>query len=140
MYLCVIFIGGCVCVEREGVCKKQIHIYVMVRILNVNQNYYSEICNVDCTVIQPPIKEKDDDACSTKSNSSNASRGKSRPQPPVPAIEEMVEGSITENLTPLQRLARAAQMMNPVQFDLPRDIACTTPLPGKLTYYGDLRC
>ncbi|XP_048745110.2 PHD finger protein 12-like [Ostrea edulis] len=87
-------------------------------------------CKVTPPKPEPPIKEKDDDACSTKSNSSNASRGKSRPQPPVPAIEEMVEGSITENLTPLQRLARAAQMMNPVQFDLPRDIACTTPLPG----------
>ena len=41
-----------------------------------------------------------------------------------------MEASLTENLTPLQKLARAAQLMNPVQFDLPRDVACTTPLPG----------
>lgn len=81
--------------------------------------------------IQQP-KEKDDDASSTKSNSSNASRGKSRPQPPIPALEEIVmEAASTENLTPLQKLARAAQLMNPVQFDLPKDIACTTPLPGQ---------
>jgi hypothetical protein len=90
------------------------------------------------TYIQPPIKEKDDDACSTKSNSSNASRGKSRPQSLIPGIEEMMEAATTEILTPLQRLARAAQMMNPVQFDLPRDIACTTPLPGKLPNGVDL--
>ncbi|XP_061166632.1 PHD finger protein 12-like [Saccostrea echinata] len=75
-------------------------------------------------------KEKDDDASSTKSNSSNTSR-KSRPQPPIPIIEEiLVDTPTTEHLTPLQKLARAAQLMNPVQFDLPRDIACTTPLPG----------
>lgn len=87
-----------------------------------------------CKVVPPKPeqpKEKDDDASSTKSNSSNASRGKSRPQPPIPALEEIVmEAASTENLTPLQKLARAAQLMNPVQFDLPKDIACTTPLPG----------
>ncbi|XP_067649895.1 PHD finger protein 12-like [Haliotis asinina] len=31
---------------------------------------------------------------------------------------------------PLQTLAKAARLMNPIQFDLTKDIACTIPLPG----------
>ena len=46
-----------------------------------------------------------------------------------------MEAGPIENLTPLQKLARAAQLMNPVQFDLPRDVACTTPLPGGTCLY-----
>ena len=34
---------------------------------------------------------------------------------------------------PLQMLAKAAKLINPVQFELTKDIACTTPLPGMST-------
>ncbi|KAJ8312009.1 hypothetical protein KUTeg_009382 [Tegillarca granosa] len=77
--------------------------------------------------------QKDDDASSTKSGSSTQSKGgKSRSNQPTPPIvlptDMEVDGEECTN--PLQMLAKAAKIMNPVQFSLPKDIACTTSLPG----------
>lgn len=69
-----------------------------------------------------PKVEKDDDASSTKSGSSNNGRN-SKYIPPIPILP------LTSS-NPLQQLAEAAKLLNPIQFDLPKDIACTTPLPG----------
>ncbi|KAK3085048.1 hypothetical protein FSP39_023477, partial [Pinctada imbricata] len=93
--------------------------------------------------VSPPQPEKDDDASSTQSGSSTGTtfpRGtKSRPVPrpptppspsPSPLPDVLVEDPLLQNLSPLQKLARAAAVMNPVQFELPKDISCTTFLPG----------
>ena len=67
--------------------------------------------------------QKDDDTSSTKSGSSNNGIKKSTPPPiPIPVLA----------LNPLHTLAEAAKVLNPVQFELPKDLACTTPLPGEL--------
>ncbi|XP_052238468.1 PHD finger protein 12-like isoform X2 [Dreissena polymorpha] len=67
------------------------------------------------------LTTKDDDASSTKSGSSSNGGKKYSPPPiPVPILAE----------NPLHTLAEAAKVLNPVQFDLPKDLACTTPLPG----------
>lgn len=70
-----------------------------------------------------PKVDKDDDASSTKSGSSNGGRGSKYVPPMMPIIP------LTSS-NPLQQLAEAAKLLNPVQFELPKDIACTTPLPG----------
>lgn len=67
--------------------------------------------------------QKDDDASSTKSGSSNNGSKKYTPPPiPIPVLAG----------NPLHTLAEAAKVLNPVQFELPKDLACTTPLPGKV--------
>ncbi|KAK3587148.1 hypothetical protein CHS0354_006790 [Potamilus streckersoni] len=78
----------------------------------------------------PKPEIKDDDDASTKSGSSTGHG--IRPKPvqmsisPVPMLEEDEDAS----LNPLQKLAKAARLLNPVQFDLPKDVACTTQMPG----------
>ncbi|XP_045172555.2 PHD finger protein 12-like [Mercenaria mercenaria] len=68
-------------------------------------------------------KEKDDDASSTKSGSSSNGGKSSKYLPPPVPIPVLLSN-------PLHTLAEAAKVLNPVQFELPKDIDCTTPLPG----------
>ncbi|XP_052800877.1 PHD finger protein 12-like isoform X2 [Mya arenaria] len=66
-------------------------------------------------------KEKDDDTSSTKSGSSSNGGKKYLPPPiPIPVLA----------LNPLHTLAEAAKVLNPVQFELTKDLACTTQIPG----------
>ena len=43
------------------------------------------------------------------------------PPIPIPVLAE----------NPLHTLAEAAKVLNPVQFELPKDLACTTQIPGQ---------
>ncbi|XP_033748220.1 PHD finger protein 12-like [Pecten maximus] len=89
--------------------------------------------------VAPIPDSKDDDAASTKSSSSstNGRLGPGRPPkiqslpmaPTLPPFEEM-DFDKDDLQNPLRTLAKAAKLMNPVQFELPKDIACTTSLPG----------
>ncbi|KAL4223515.1 PHD finger protein 12 [Mactra antiquata] len=84
-----------------------------------------------CKTGPKELPQKDDDASSTKSGSSTASGKASRyiPLPiPIPVL----------STNPLHTLAEAAKVLNPVQFELPKDIDCTVPLPGsyKRKYWG----
>ncbi|WAR02474.1 PHF12-like protein [Mya arenaria] len=64
---------------------------------------------------------KDDDTSSTKSGSSSNGGKKYLPPPiPIPVLA----------LNPLHTLAEAAKVLNPVQFELTKDLACTTQIPG----------
>ena len=89
--------------------------------------------------------QPDDDAastCSTQSRQSTSSRSGKRassttasrrssveeePMEVVPVAPEPEE----ENGHPLGLLIRAAKMMNPVQFDLPKDLTCPINFPGE---------
>ncbi|BFZ04666.1 hypothetical protein BsWGS_07705 [Bradybaena similaris] len=80
-----------------------------------------------------PQEAKDDDAESTSSKSSNRSiRGKRL----AASIEsDGKRGSANGDTDgdpehPLKTLAKAARLMNPVQFDLGKEISCNKPLPG----------
>ena len=44
--------------------------------------------------------------------------------------EDKEEDTGNEGDTPFHLLIKAARLMNPVQFELSKDIACSTPLPG----------
>ncbi|KAL8571389.1 hypothetical protein ACOMHN_046564 [Nucella lapillus] len=98
-----------------------------------------------------PPEGKDDDAESTSSGSSR--RGKRPAGPdvasgsvsepsvttagPPPPEKEMEEGATEGDSNPFHSLIKAARLMNPVQFELSKDIACTTPLPGSSKHvYG----
>ncbi|XP_064613233.1 LOW QUALITY PROTEIN: PHD finger protein 12-like [Liolophura sinensis] len=58
--------------------------------------------------------------------STSRSRGRRRSQEEPMEIQDADE----DMSHPLKMLAKAARLMNPVQFDLPKDVACTTSLPG----------
>lgn len=60
--------------------------------------------------------------------STSRSRGRRRSQEEPVEIQDADE----DTSNPLKMLAKAARLMNPVQFDLPKDVACTTSLPGML--------
>ena len=84
---------------------------------------------------------KDDDAESTSSSRSNRMK---RPAPQENVAESepstSAAGLVTkdnkeddkgkEGDNPFHLLVKAARLMNPVQFELSKDIACSTPLPG----------
>ncbi|XP_050409401.1 PHD finger protein 12 [Patella vulgata] len=75
---------------------------------------------------------KDDETasnCSTTSSKSSKSSTKNRLKRQL-SDEEKDRPIFTELEHPLISLAKAAKLMNPIQFDLPKDIACTIPLPG----------
>ncbi|GFO43226.1 PHD finger protein 12 [Plakobranchus ocellatus] len=68
------------------------------------------------------IQVKDDDSESTSSRSSSKSyRGKRQVH---------TTGTETESEHPLKTLAKAARYMNPMQFDVGKEISCNVPLPG----------
>ncbi|CAG5117060.1 unnamed protein product, partial [Candidula unifasciata] len=80
-----------------------------------------------------PQETKDDDAESTSSKSSNRSiRGKRL----APSTDSEGKRGSTNGETdgdqehPLKTLAKAARLMNPMQFDLGKEISCNKPLPG----------
>ena len=67
-------------------------------------------------------KGKDDDTESTSSKSSiKSGRGKR------PAVNVESDG---EPEHPLRTLVKAARFMNPIQFDVGKEISCNKPLPG----------
>ncbi|GFS14103.1 PHD finger protein 12, partial [Elysia marginata] len=68
------------------------------------------------------VQPKDDDCESTSSKSSGkSSRGKRQVH---------TTGTETESEHPLRTLVKAARYMNPLQFDVGKEIACNVPLPG----------
>ncbi|CAL1529906.1 unnamed protein product [Lymnaea stagnalis] len=69
-----------------------------------------------------PQEAKDDDAESTSSKSSNRSNRTKRTAVQIDADAE------TDH--PLKTLAKAARLMNPMQFDVGKEISCNKPLPG----------
>jgi hypothetical protein len=46
------------------------------------------------------------------------------------AEREVEEKNAENESNPFYLLVKAAKLMNPVQFELSKDIACTTPFPG----------
>ncbi|XP_076452960.1 PHD finger protein 12-like [Babylonia areolata] len=96
-----------------------------------------------------PAEGKDDDAESTSSGSSKRLKRSAGPdvtpgaEPSVSTAVMPVEKDVDdagpegEGVNPLSILIKAARLMNPVQFELSKDIACTTPLPGSSKHlYG----
>ena len=92
---------------------------------------------------------KDDDAqsnCSTQSRqSSRSSRSRSSKElQPEPLDNNMdFADDDGEPLPPLQMLAKAARILNPKQFELPKEMECNTPIPGMkicLHYIKELIC
>ena len=91
------------------------------------------------------LQGKDDDAESTSSSRSNRLK---RPAPQDGTVESEPSTSAAgliakdnkdddkEGNNPFHLLVKAARLMNPVQFELSKDIACSTPLPG--TFLGGL--
>ena len=89
------------------------------------------------------LQGKDDDAESTSSSRSNRLK---RPAPQDGTVESEPSTSAAgliakdnkdddkEGNNPFHLLVKAARLMNPVQFELSKDIACSTPLPG--TFLG----
>ena len=72
------------------------------------------------TIIFQP---RDDDCESTSSKSSGkSSRGKRQVH---------TTGTETESEHPLRTLVKAARYMNPMQFDVGKEISCNVPLPGE---------
>ena len=49
---------------------------------------------------------------------------------------EDMEVEIAQDKNPLVTLARAAKYMNPMQFELPKDIAPTMNMPGNKNEFG----
>ena len=77
--------------------------------------------------------QKDDDTSSVNSGSSSQSyKGKKQRPTQNVALELMedMEVEIAQDKNPLVTLARAAKMMNPTQFELPKDVAPTMNMPG----------
>ncbi|KAK7087616.1 PHD finger protein 12-like [Littorina saxatilis] len=100
-----------------------------------------------------PSEGKDDDAESTSSGRSTRTKRPAPPDVPLPVpdcepststagipvpvrekdSEEKNKDEKNKDVDgsgPFHMLIKAARLMNPVQFDLSKDIACTTPLPG----------
>ena len=71
-------------------------------------------------LIVPP---KDEDCESTSSKSSGKSSRVKR--------QVNTTGTETETEHPLRTLVKAARYMNPVQFDVGKEISCNVPLPGQ---------
>lgn len=90
-----------------------------------------------CKVLQ--VESKDEDAESTSSNRSNrlkrplsadiTAEGESS-TPAVPAEKKDEKEPAEKEDNAFCMLIKAARLMNPMQFELSKDIACTTPLPG----------
>lgn len=80
-----------------------------------------------------PKTDKEDDASSVNSGSSTQSykskKSRSAQNVALELMEEM-EVEVAQDKNPLFTLARAAKYMNPTQFELPKDIAPTTNMPG----------
>ncbi|ESP00983.1 hypothetical protein LOTGIDRAFT_238397 [Lottia gigantea] len=84
-----------------------------------------------CHRCQLSPESKDDETASNCSNaSSRSSKSSTKNRLKRQYSEEDTSPIFTENEHPLLSLAKAARLMNPVQFELPKDIACTIPLPG----------
>ncbi|CAG2235914.1 PHD finger protein 12 [Mytilus edulis] len=86
----------------------------------------------------PPLEEddqqdKDDDTSSVNSGSSTQSnkpkKSRSSKNTALELMEDM-EVEIATDKNPLFTLARAAKLMNPTQFELPKDTAPTMNMPG----------
>ncbi|KAI8782938.1 PHD finger protein 12 isoform X1 [Biomphalaria glabrata] len=69
-----------------------------------------------------PLESKEDDTESTSSKSSNRSNRTKRP-----AAHMEADGELDH---PLKTLVKAARLMNPMQFDVGKEISCNKPLPG----------
>lgn len=84
------------------------------------------------------FKVKEDDAESTSSGRSARLKrpfpgDKSDNEPLGSSVQFEVkekEESVSDVNNPFYMLVKAAKLMNPSQFELSKDIACTTPLPG----------
>ena len=86
-----------------------------------------------CRVVPKQDVAKDDDTSSVNSGSSSQSyKGKKQRPTQNVALELMedMEVEIAQDKNPLVTLARAAKMMNPTQFELPKDVAPTMNMPG----------
>ena len=69
------------------------------------------------------MKEEDSESTSSKSSIRSA-RGKRS------AVSIESDG---EPEHPLRTLVKAAKLMNPIQFDVGKEIACNKPLPGEIS-------
>lgn len=84
-----------------------------------------------CRVVPKP--EKDDDTASVNSGSSSQSFKAKKTCPSQSSALELMEdmeAEIAQDKNPLVTLARAAKMMNPTQFELPKGVAPTMNMPG----------
>lgn len=59
--------------------------------------------------------------------------------PAVPAEKKDEKEPAEKEDNAFCMLIKAARLMNPMQFELSKDIACTTPLPGEYGHYN-LKC
>lgn len=81
------------------------------------------VCHRCKTLPKELAPQKDDDTMSTKSSTSSHSRSSKCSQPSVIPIPVL-------SINPFHTLTEAAKLLNPVQFDLPKDIECHTLFPG----------
>ncbi|XP_052072417.1 PHD finger protein 12-like isoform X1 [Mytilus californianus] len=83
--------------------------------------------------VAPKQQDKDDDTSSVNSGSSTQSnkpkKSRSSKNTALELMEDM-EVEIAQDKNPLFTLARAAKLMNPTQFELPKDTAPTMNMPG----------
>ncbi|CAH1802163.1 unnamed protein product [Owenia fusiformis] len=103
-------------------------------------------CKVTPMIPVPSLPEKDDDnmsTCSSTSRQSTNSQGSrtrvTKRRATIPEIlanqkkallDELDDEDEKETEHPLMMLTRAAKLMNPKQYELPSELACTTNLPG----------
>ncbi|XP_013380384.1 PHD finger protein 12 isoform X2 [Lingula anatina] len=86
--------------------------------------------------VGPPPSEADDDASSvtsTQSKTTSRTSEKSRTRGSnrrSPIDEEVMSVDSDDGDNPLQTLIKAASLMNPKQFEIPKDMTCNTVLPG----------